>query len=66
MEPIRRQLYQAPVIKLLLASAIGSGFGGCVWDGWVSLWMVIPLVSALTFVSVTSSMGIFVPPSIKD
>jgi hypothetical protein len=31
-EPLRRQLYQAPVSKLLLASAIVSGFGG-LWDG---------------------------------
>ena len=29
----RRQLYQAPVNRLLLASAIVSGFGGCLWDG---------------------------------
>jgi hypothetical protein len=26
---LRRQLYQAPVIRLLLAPAIVSGFGGC-------------------------------------
>jgi hypothetical protein len=32
-EPLRRQLYQAFVSKLLLASTIGSGFGGCLWDG---------------------------------
>jgi hypothetical protein len=32
-EPLRRQLYQAPVRKLLLASAIVSEFGGCLWDG---------------------------------
>jgi hypothetical protein len=32
-EPFRRQLYQAPVSKLLLASAVVSGFGGCLWDG---------------------------------
>jgi hypothetical protein len=32
-EPLRRQLYQAPVSKVLLASAIVSGFGGCLWDG---------------------------------
>jgi hypothetical protein len=30
-EPLRRQLYQAPVSKLLLASTIVSGFGGCIW-----------------------------------
>jgi hypothetical protein len=32
-EPLRRQLYQAPVSKHFLASAIVSGFGGCIWDG---------------------------------
>ena len=32
-EPLRRQLYQAPVSKLLLASTKVSGFGGCLWDG---------------------------------
>jgi hypothetical protein len=32
-EPLRRQLYQAPVSRFLLASAIVSGFGGCLWDG---------------------------------
>jgi hypothetical protein len=32
-EPLRRQLYQAPLSKLLLASKIVSGFGGCLWDG---------------------------------
>jgi len=28
----RRQLYQAPVSKHFLASAIVSGFGVCMWD----------------------------------
>ena len=32
-EPLRKQLYQAPVSKLLLASTIVCGFGGCLWDG---------------------------------
>jgi hypothetical protein len=32
-EPLRRQLYQPPVSKLLLVSAIVSEFGGCLWDG---------------------------------
>jgi hypothetical protein len=32
-EPLRKQLYQAPVSKLLLASTIVSGFGDCMWDG---------------------------------
>ena len=31
-EPLTRWLYQAPVRKLSLASAIVSGFGGCLWD----------------------------------
>jgi hypothetical protein len=31
-EPLRRQLYQAPVSKNLLVSAIVSGFGVCIWD----------------------------------
>jgi prolipoprotein diacylglyceryltransferase len=44
--PLRRQLYQAPVSKLLLASTVVSGFGGCLWCG--RLWMVIPSVSVHT------------------
>jgi hypothetical protein len=32
-KPLRRQLYQTPVSQILLASAIVSGFGGCLWDG---------------------------------
>jgi hypothetical protein len=32
-EPLRTQLYQGPVSKLLLASTIVPGFGGCLWDG---------------------------------
>ena len=32
-EPLRRQLYQAPDSKHILASAIVSGFGVCMWDG---------------------------------
>jgi hypothetical protein len=64
-EPLRRQLYQAPVSKLLLASTIVSGFGGCLWDeswrGWGNLWMVIPSVLASHFVSVTLSMDILFP-----
>jgi hypothetical protein len=31
-ERLRRQLYQALVSKLLLASIIVSGFVGCLWD----------------------------------
>jgi hypothetical protein len=32
-EPLRGQLYQAPVSKHFLASAIVSGFGVCRWGG---------------------------------
>ena len=32
-EPLRRQIYHALVNKLVLATAIVSGFGGCLWDG---------------------------------
>jgi hypothetical protein len=32
-EPLRRQLYQAPVSMHLLASIIVSGFGDYIWDG---------------------------------
>jgi hypothetical protein len=28
-----KKLYQGPVSKILLASAIVPGFGGCLWDG---------------------------------
>jgi hypothetical protein len=31
--PLRRQPYQAPVIKHFLASTIESSFGDCIWDG---------------------------------
>jgi hypothetical protein len=41
-EPLRRQLYQAPVSMHLVASTIVSGFGECIWDqspgGAVSGW----------------------------
>ena len=32
-EPLRRQLYQAPVSKHLLASTVMSGCVDCIWDG---------------------------------
>jgi hypothetical protein len=42
LEHLRRQLYQAPVSKHLLASTIVSGFSDCIWDrypgGAVSGW----------------------------
>jgi hypothetical protein len=63
-EPVRRQLYHSPVSKLLLASAIVSGFGGCLWDGspcWaVSGWSYLQSL-LLNIVSVTPSMGILFP-----
>jgi hypothetical protein len=34
-EPLRRQLYQTPVSKHLLASTIVSGFGNCIRDGFL-------------------------------
>jgi hypothetical protein len=34
-EPLRGQLYQAPVSKHFLTSATVSGFGVCRWDGSV-------------------------------
>jgi hypothetical protein len=44
-KPLRRQLYQAPVNKLFLASSILSGFGVCIQDkspgGAVSGWPAI-------------------------
>jgi hypothetical protein len=62
-EPLRRQLYQAPVSKLLLASIVVSGFCGCIWDGptggAVSRWSFI--LSLLHTVSATPYMGILFP-----
>ena len=55
-EPLRRQPYQAPVSKHLLASTIVSGFGKSIWDGtagetvsglaltffsWETYWLVL-------------------------
>jgi hypothetical protein len=67
-EPLRRQLYQALVSRLLLASAIVSGFGGCSWDespsGAVSGWSFFSLYSELCLCN--SFHGYFVPPFKKD
>jgi hypothetical protein len=58
-EPLRRQLYQAPVSKYFLAPTIVSGFGDCIWMPRLgSLWMAFPSVFALHFVSLFSSMSI--------
>ena len=57
----RRQLYQAPVSKHLLASK-NSVWILWLYMGWIpmwgSFWMAFPSVSALHFVSVSPSMGI--------
>jgi hypothetical protein len=59
--PLRRQIYQATVSKLLLASTLVSGFGDCIWDGSlggaVSGWSF--LQSAPHVVSVTPSLRLF-------
>jgi hypothetical protein len=63
-EPLRRQLYQAPVSKYFLPSTIVSGFGDCIWDGspgGESLWMAFPWVFAPHFVSVFPPVGILFP-----
>ena len=62
-EPLRRQLYQAPVSKLVLASAIVSGFGGCILDGspGEAVSRCSFFQSLLHTVSVTPSMGILFP-----
>jgi hypothetical protein len=63
-EPLRRQLYQTSVSKPLLAIHDSVLFWW-LFMGWIlrwdSLWMVIPSVSALNFVSVTPSMSILFP-----
>ena len=54
-EPLRRQLYQAPVRKHFLASAIVSGFCGCIGDEspvGVVFRVAFPSVSAPLFVPV--------------
>jgi hypothetical protein len=60
-EPLRRQLYQVPVSKHLLASTIVSGFGDCIWDGSPGLWIAFPSVSDPNFVSVSPPIGILFP-----
>ena len=67
-EPLRRQLYQVPVSKHLLASTILSGFDGCLWDGSpgraVSGWSFLSLCSTLCLCN--SFHLNFVLPSKKD
>ena len=63
-EPLRRQLYQAPVSKLLLASTKVSGFGGCLWDGSQVDGHSFRLCFTLCLCN--SFHGYFVPPSKKE
>ena len=70
VELLRRQLYQAPVSKHLLASKIVSGFGDCIWDG-SPVGAVIPsdghsFSFGSTFCLCNSVHGYFVSPSKKD
>jgi hypothetical protein len=67
-EPLRRQLYQAPVNKLLLVSAIVSGFGGYIWDGsQVGQFLDGHSFSLCSTLCLCNSFhGYFVPPSKKD
>jgi hypothetical protein len=62
---LSRQLYQAPVSKLLLASVVVSVFSGCLWDGspggavsgWSFLHSLLQTLSPGCF-DLTPSMGI--------
>jgi hypothetical protein len=67
-DPLRSQLYQVPVSKLMLASVIVSGFSGGLWDvspgGAVSGWSF--LQSLLRTLPCYSLYGYFVPTSKKD
>jgi hypothetical protein len=52
-ESLKRQLYQAPVRKHLLASTIVSGFGNCTWDGspgeTVTEWLIFYMHNAIFY-----------------
>ena len=67
-EPHRRQLYQAPVNKILLASAIVSGFGGCLGiDPQVGKSLDGPSFSLSSKLCLCNSFhGYFVPSSKKE
>jgi hypothetical protein len=64
-EYLRRQLYQAPVSKHLLASTIVSGFGNSIWDGslggtvseWLFLQSLLHTLS-LYFYNVVMYLGV--------
>jgi hypothetical protein len=67
-EPLRRQLYQAPVCKLLLRLTTVSGVGGCIQNGSpVGLFLVGPFFSlCFTLCLCNSFHRYFLPPSKKD
>nr|AAQ96214.1 LRRGT00001 [Rattus norvegicus]AAS66205.1 LRRG00114 [Rattus norvegicus] len=54
-EPLRRQLYQAPVSMHFLASAIESGFGVRIWDGSPGSCDVPGLLPSLDVVAVSQA-----------
>jgi hypothetical protein len=67
-ELLRRQLYQAPVSKFLLATTVVFGFGVCIWvglpEGAVCGWSFLSLCSTLCICNCFH--GYFIPPSKKD
>jgi hypothetical protein len=63
-EPLKRQLYQAPVSTHLLASTIVSGFVDCIWKGfyrWGRISMSFPSPSAPHFIPIFTCMNILFP-----
>ena len=65
-ESLRRQLYQGPVSKLLLAYAIVSGFGGCLWNPQVGQYLDGHSFSLCSELCLCNSFhGYFVPHSKK-
>jgi hypothetical protein len=74
-ETLRRQLYQTPVSKLLLASAIVSGFGGCLCfprlliqqtTTLVQLKLLGPTISITESPYSTSSLAYMILKTISD
>jgi hypothetical protein len=65
-EPLRRQLYQAPVSKHLLASTTVSGFDDCIWDGSPGSLDVLSISLCSTVCLFNSFHGHLVPSSKKD
>ena len=66
-EPLRRQLYQAPVSMYFLASTIVSEFGVGIWDGSqdgaISAW---PFLQSLLYTLSLYCLSYFVIPPKKD